>query len=276
MYSKAYVEITNICNKNCSFCPKTKRTPRRMSVEEFDKITSKLTGVTKYLYYHVMGEPTSHPQIGIFLKIANSKGFKSAITTNGSLLSTVGDTLIENGAYKVNISIHSFEGGSIGDYEKYLENCFDFADKESKAGVLVILRLWNKGGNEVLNVDIEQRLQKRFPFEWKRSERGARIRDKLHLEYGERFVWPDMDATELGDKVFCYGLRDHFAILCDGTVVPCCLDHEGDIPIGNIFESDISEILGCGRAKAIKNGFDKRMASEELCRKCGYARRFKI
>ena len=276
MYSKVYVEITNICNKSCSFCPKNKRPPRRMTTEEFDTVTDKLQGVTKYIYYHVMGEPTSHPQLAEFIRIANSKGFKSAVTTNGTLLSRIGDKLIESGVYKVNVSVHSFESEQGEDYERYLADCFDFADRASSAGVLVILRLWNKGGDEKHNSDIESRLQKRFPCEWKRSDRGARIRDKLHLEYGERFVWPDMHEDDMGDRVYCYGLNDHFAILCDGTVVPCCLDHEGDIPLGNVFTSELPEILGCGRAEAIRNGFSRRTASEELCRKCGYARRFKI
>ena len=247
-----------------------------MSFDEFDLITTKLVKQTEYLYYHVMGEPTSHPQLAKFIKTASKKGFKSAITTNGSLLHKVGDNLIESGVYKVNISVHSFENGTQEEYENYLLQCFDFAQKASNAGVLVILRLWNKGGNEKFNIDIESKLMQRFPFEWKRSERGARIQNKLHLEYGDKFDWPDMSANDMGSKVFCYGLRDHFAILCDGTVVPCCLDHEGDIPLGNIFDSDIDKILGCGRAETIKCGFNNRTATEELCRKCGYARRFKI
>jgi radical SAM protein with 4Fe4S-binding SPASM domain len=247
-----------------------------MSEAEFEVVTDKLQGVTNYIYYHVMGEPTSHPQLTEFIKIANSKGFKSAVTTNGSLLSSIGDSLIESGVYKVNVSVHSFESNAGEDYESYLNECFDFADKASSSGVLVILRLWNKGGDERHNDDIESRLLERFPYEWKRSGRGARIRNKLHLEYGDRFVWPDMNETDMGDRVYCYGLNDHFAILCDGTVVPCCLDHEGDIPLGNVFENEIDVILGSKRAEAIQKGFQSRKASEELCRKCGYARRFKI
>ena len=39
MYSRVYVEITNICNRNCSFCPGTLRPLRRMSLAEFDTVT---------------------------------------------------------------------------------------------------------------------------------------------------------------------------------------------------------------------------------------------
>ena len=88
-------------------------------------------------------------------------------------------------------------------------------------------------------------------------------------------MWPDKDADIQGDSVFCYGLRDHFGILSDGTVVPCCLDSDGEINLGNVFESDIEDILSSDRATAIVKGFDGRKPSEELCRRCGYAQRFK-
>ena len=276
MYSRVYVEITNICNRSCSFCHGHKRELRRMSIHEFDAITDKLQGITKYIYYHLMGEPTTHPQLPEFVELAGKKGFNSAVTTNGTLLSKVGDSLIAAGVYKVNISVHSFEEGETEDFKRYLDGCFDFADKASRAGVLVVLRLWNNGHDGGKNEDILLRAKERFSLdEWKLGSRGARIRHKLHLEYGERFAWPDMEADDGGEGVFCYGLADHFSVLCDGTVVPCCLDAEGDIALGNAFEEDVGEILSSERAVAIREGFAKRHACEELCRKCGYARRFK-
>lgn len=276
MYSRAYVEITNICNKNCSFCPGTRRLPHSMTMEEFRHICSQLQGVTKYLYFHIMGEPTLHPLLPDFIRHANEMGFKVAITTNGSLLHKCGAALIESGVYKVNVSVHSFESGAENEYLDYLNNCYDFADKASAAGVLTILRLWNQGAVDTLNQQTEALLQAAFPFPWVEGKRGARIRDKLHLEYGDRFQWPDMSAENYGDEVFCYGLKDHFGILCDGTVVPCCLDHEGDIPLGNVHQQPLRDILRCERALKMREGFTRRKASEELCRRCGYARRFSI
>ena len=277
MYSRVYVEITNICNRSCSFCPGHNREPRRMTVEQFSTVADRLTGFTKYIYYHLMGEPLTHTELPRLIRIAGEKGFKSAITTNGTLLGRVGDSLIDAGVYKVNISVHSFEGEDTEAYLDYLENCFEFADKANRAGVLVVMRLWNRGFDGGRNLDIVSRLRQRFPDgEWKESPTGARIRHKLHLEYGERFAWPDMNAEDGGDRVFCYGLSDHFAVLCDGTVVPCCLDRNGDLALGNIFEDDLDTILNSDRARNIAEGFKCRTAHEELCRKCGYARRFKI
>lgn len=274
-YSRAYVEITNICNKNCSFCPKNKREKRRMTEDEFEIVANKLRGITDYIYYHVMGEPLTHPLLPHFIKKANELGFKSAVTTNGSLLSSRGDELIDSGVYKVNISVHSFEDGDKEDYLRYINDCIDFADKASKSGVLTVLRLWNNGHDGGLNDETLALMQSRLEGEWKMGPRGYRIRHKLHLEYGERFDWPDMTADNYGNNVFCYGLKDHFGVLCDGTVIPCCLDHEGDIPLGNIFTDNIENILSSPRAEAMRCGFANRCATEELCRRCGYARRFK-
>ncbi len=275
MYSRVYVEITTICNRNCTFCPGTKRAPRRLSMEEFQEITAKLKGVTKYLYLHVMGEPLTHPLLPEFVRYATEEGFLVSITTNGTLLSKRGQELINSGVYKVNLSIHSFEEGSNEEYHQYISGCMKFADEASRAGVLTVLRLWNKGYDEGRNINTLQLLQEYFKEEeWKQGGRGVRIRNKLHLEYGERFEWPDMEKKDQGSEVYCYGLKDHFAVLCDGSVVPCCLDREGEITLGNIFRQSPEEILSSERAGKMQQGFMCRKATEELCRKCGYARRF--
>ena len=270
-YSRVYVEITNICNKSCSFCHGTKRERRMLSVEEFSHIAKSLVGVTDYLYFHIMGEPTAHPHLIKFIEIANSLGFKVAITTNGTLLSRVGERLISSGVYKVNISLHSLEGE---DNEEYLRSVCDFADRASEAGVLTVLRLWNGGEKNPENDTTLAYLNSRLIGEWKFGARGARIRHRLHLEFGERFEWPDIDCAPISDEVFCYGLSDHFGILSDGTVIPCCLDADGIIRLGNIFDEPIDKILSSERARLIREGFKKRCGVEELCKRCGYATRF--
>ena len=160
------------------------------------------------------------------------------------------------------------------EYLSYIESLAAFADKASENGVLTVLRLRNKGHDGGLNDRTLEIFKQKLDGEWKWGIRGARIRHKLHLEYGDRFDWPDMEAENMGNCLFCYGLRDHFGILCDGSVIPCCLDHEGDITLGNAFETPIKDILSSERAVNILSGFDNRIAVEELCQKCGYARRF--
>ena len=274
MYAKVYVEITNICNMNCSFCHGHHRSPRRMSREEFSRILDALSGVTEYIYYHLMGEPLTHPELPEFIRMAASRGFKSIVTTNGTLLSARGEALLSAGLHKVNISLHSFEEGSEQDFVRYIDGVAEFAARAADGGVIVSLRLWNRNFDGGRNGRIEDMLRERLPGDWAENTRGIRIREKLHLEWGERFAWPDSDAPLQGESVFCYGLRDHFGILCDGTVVPCCLDSEGGIALGNTFTGEIGEILASSRAEAMRHGFSCRRASEELCRRCGYAQRF--
>ncbi len=276
-FSRVYVEITNVCNLSCSFCHGTKRDGNFISKEEFTHILDELSGITEYIYLHVMGEPLGHPMLGELIELANNRGFKVAITTNGTLLSTRSQILFKNRPYKVNISLHSFEKNVGVDMQKYLSNCFDFADRASENGILTVLRLWNRGYDEGRNINILDLLRARFPDgEWKEGARGYRLRHKLHLEWGERFEWPDVDKTDLGDEVFCHGMGDHFGILSDGTVIPCCLDADGSINLGNVFETPLSEIIESKRALNIREGFKCKKAVEDLCKRCPYARRFKI
>lgn len=274
MYARAYVEVTNICNMNCSFCHGHARPARKMTAAEFSHVLDALEGKTKYVYYHLMGEPLTHPELPAFLRMARSRGFLSVITTNGTLLSRRGQELIDAGVHKVSVSLHSFEEGSDAAFSRYLSEIADFADIASRAGVIVVFRLWNTGYDSGRNEKILASLRARLAGEWAENTRGLRIRDKLHVEWGERFAWPDRDAPITGDEVFCYGLHDHFGILVDGTVVPCCMDSDGVIALGNLFETPLDEILSSARARAITEGFAHRRAAEELCRRCGYATRF--
>ena len=274
MYNKVYVEITNICNKSCSFCHGHKREPRSMTAEEFSLILDKLKGHTNYIYYHLMGEPLTHPLLPEFISLAKERDFKSIITTNGTLLSKHADELLFRGVHKFNISLHSFENGNEELHERYLREIAEFSVKAADLGIIVILRLWNSGFDSGKNCVALKILKECISGEWVKTARDIRIRNKIHLEYGERFEWPDSDAEIKGDNFFCYGLKDHFAILSDGTVVPCCLDSDGVIALGNVFTEDLSSILSGKRAGAIINDFKCGKALEELCKRCGYAQRF--
>ena len=274
MYSRVYVEITNICNMSCSFCHGHTRQARRMSEAEFCRVLSALEGHTKYIYFHLMGEPLTHPALPDFIRLAVARGFKPMITTNGTLLSSRGGNIIGSGLHKINISLHSFEGESSEKHLRYLGEVADFADAAADDGIIVVLRLWNKGHDGGKNDTTLEFLRSRLQGEWSPNTRGLRVREKLFVEWGDRFEWPDMSAPVYSDDVFCYGMRDHFGILCDGTVVPCCLDSDGVINLGNVFEQSITDILSSPRAEAMKKGFECRHATEELCRRCGYAMRF--
>lgn len=276
MLKRAYVEITNVCNLRCSFCPGTKRRQRFMTAEDFRVIAEKFRGAVQYLYLHVMGEPLLHPELAQILSTAAELGFRVCVTTNGTLLEKAGDTLLDCPTlHKVSVSVHSFEGNDGGDMRPYLESVWRFAEKLSQKGVIAALRLWNEGGAEERNGEVLSFLREKtegMPWEEKRDG-SFTLRERLFLERAEKFEWPDLSAPESGTE-FCLGLRDQIAVLVDGTVVPCCLDHEGDIPLGNLLKEKLEDILAGERAKAIYEGFSCRRPTEELCRRCGYASRF--
>ena len=274
-FQKVYLEISNVCNLSCAFCPGTKRNPQVMAENEFSTLLPKLRSWTDYLYFHLMGEPLCHPNLERYLTLAGSYGFKVILTTNGTLLQKQQSALLAADAlHKVNVSLHAFEANDLAiPFETYLQQCFAFG-KAAEGKKLVVFRLWNQGGAEKRNHEILSVLENFFPKPWVQERKGIRIGNRVYLEYGDKFDWPDYSAEDHGEHVFCYGLRDQIGVLCDGTVVPCCLDHDGDLALGNLLESDLQDILESERAKAIYQGFQQRFAVEELCRKCGYARRF--
>ena len=278
MMKRAYVEITNACNLRCSFCPGTRRAERFMTAEEFRLLTEKLRGHVKYLYLHVMGEPLLHPDLGELLSISGEQGFRVCLTTNGTLLGRKKDLLL--GApclHKTSVSLHSMEGNGAGPLEGYLSDVWDFAQTASEKGIICALRLWNIGGQETRNGEILAFLGDRLgthPLDLPQLRRGSwKLGQRLYLEQAEKFDWPELEGPERAAG-FCLGLRDQVAVLVDGTVTPCCLDHEGDIPLGNLLAEELDGILASPRARAICDGFSQRRPSEALCRRCGFAERF--
>lgn len=270
---KVYVEITNVCNLNCSFCHGTKREKKFLPPEDFRLFAEKIRPFTEYIYLHVLGEPLIHPQLKEILAICTELHFKVTVTTNGTLLRRNADVLLSCPAlYKVSVSLHSFEANERKSLlEDYMTGVCVFAAKAARQGVIVALRLWNEGGANSLNSDINALISDRFPGPYRENRSGITLSKNVFLEYGEKFDWPDIAAPETGAG-FCMGLRDQAAVLCDGTVVPCCLDCEGDIPLGNLYKQSLEDILNGERAKNLINGFSERRASEELCRRCGYAK----
>ncbi len=273
MPKKAFLEITNVCNLSCKFCHKTKRPPRLITEEEFYTAAKNLRPFADFLYFHLMGEPLLHPKLSRFFEIAQELGFKVIITTNGTLLREKGDILLSAPAlHKVSISLHSYEVNTIKmSMDAYLETCFEFSKKLAEKDKFAVMRLWNKGGFDKLNDEILEKMREYFPEEWEVRYSGYRLSHKVFLEWGELFEWPDEEAEDFGSHHSCYGLRDQVGVLCDGTVVPCCLDADGVIALGNIFESTIEEIISSPRAMALKRSFETRNVTENLCRRCGYA-----
>ena len=287
-FKKVYIEITNVCNLSCNFCPKTKRKYKFMNKEEFTYILEQVKPFTDHIYFHLMGEPLLHENIEYFLKESKEKGLHVNLTTNGTLLNKVGDKIINSNAVRqVNISLHSFEANKkTVELEEYLNNVTDFIIKaRENSNIICAIRLWNMDSEDLrgennLNKEILKIIEENLGLEFSLSEKlqesnKIKLKDKAYLNMAEKFQWPDIKIDTLGENVFCHGLRNQIGILADGTVVPCCLDSDGNLELGNVFEKTLEDILNGERATNIYNGFSRRVAVESLCQKCGYATRFK-
>ncbi|MGL5089189.1 MAG: radical SAM/SPASM domain-containing protein [Cetobacterium sp.] len=287
-FKKIYIEISNICNLKCSFCPTTKRKAQYMSLENFTHILKEVKDYSKHIYLHVKGEPLFHPNLAAILYKAKKEDYFVNITTNGTLIKNCTELLLGNTAPRqINFSLHSFDGNldSI-DYNDYLQNILSFTEKSlEKNETYISLRLWNfnkddkdslqqKGNNYILN-----KIESFFNLDYKISElivpgKGLKIKDKLYINSDLEFKWPELKDTYSEEKGFCYGLRNQAAILVDGTVIPCCLDGEGVMNLGNIFEKNFKNIIEGDKAKAIYSGFSNNTAVEELCKKCSFKEKF--
>ena len=212
-YKKAYLEITNVCNLSCAFCPKTSREPRFVSVEEFASLIEQVQPLTDYVYLHLMGEPLLHPQLGQILALCHSAGLKVSLTTNGTLLEKRQELLLCSPAlYRVSVSLHSFEANdSHQTLEEYVQGALQFCAAAGRSSVqpICVLRLWNrdsavlKAANQ-RNVDIFQQVRQFFalpfdPAEALEQRASVKLADRVYLETAEKFAWPDIVQADLSD-----------------------------------------------------------------------------
>ncbi|ALC86902.1 Fe-S oxidoreductase [Bacillus sp. FJAT-22090] len=288
-FKKMYIEITSVCNLACSFCPPTSRKANIIKLDAFNNILDQIKDHTKYIYLHVKGEPLLHARIDQLLDAAHAKGFKVNITTNGTLIKKNREKLLGKPALRqINFSLHSFDGHEGSENrEKYLGDILEFVRDAKEHNTIISYRLWNlqKEAESDLahrrNRETLEILENEYNLDYKIEEKvqpgkGIKIAQNVYLNQDHEFQWPSLQAPEDDGKGFCHALRSQAAILVDGTVVPCCLDGEGVINLGNINKTPFSEIIESDRANALYDGFTRREAVEEMCRKCGYRQRFGV
>lgn len=286
-FKKVYIEITSVCNLACTFCPQTSRKANFIKLDTFNHILDQIKPHTNHIYLHVKGEPLLHPKIDELLDASHAKGFKVNITTNGTLINKAKPKILGKPALRqMNFSLHSFDGheGSTN-RDEYLANILSFVREVVEHNVIISFRLWNLDQDNATNLEKSRNretlamLEKEFNLDYRIEEKvvpgsGVKIADRVYLNQDHEFQWPSLQAPEDDGKGFCHALRSQAAVLVDGTVVPCCLDGEGVINLGNIHSSPFSEIVESERANNLFYGFSRREAVEELCRKCGYRQRF--
>ncbi len=281
-FKRIYIEISNICNLKCTFCKKSNREKNIMSVENFRKYATQAREYTEYIYLHILGEPLLHPNFSEILGICEKLGFKVNLTTNATLLTKMSDTIINSKAMRqVNISLHGYTEKTHGNLEMWLTQLVDFAKKFAEKGGYTVFRFWTMGkNNEVYDTDMKSMklLQKitnsqKDIFEL-RKHHSITLMDNVFVSFDKEFKWPSIYDEFIGTVGKCHGAKDMIGILCDGSVVPCCLDGEGECRLGNLNQNTLTEILNTERYQNMYNSFLKGRITEELCQKCTFRLRF--
>jgi radical SAM protein with 4Fe4S-binding SPASM domain len=242
----------------------------------FADVLRQAQGLADDLFFHVLGEPLLHPGLDGFLDLAHERGCSVRLVTNGLLIGRAGETLLGKPALRqVSFSLHALEGSG---WERPLASILAFAREGARSGLLISLRLWSQdaSGNDGA---ILEALRREFSFGGEipggmPPGRGVRLAPRVFASRMEPFQWPSLDPGLEDENGFCLGLSRQAAVLAGGEVVPCCLDKDGVMSLGNIREKPLGEILSCERARKIIEGFARRRPAEELCRKCRFKRRF--
>lgn len=257
-----------------------------MSLEVFESVIQQVASLTDQVTLHLMGDPLVHPKLAQFLQICTDHKVPVFFVSNGVLMNEIKEELLLSPIIRqVNFSLHSFHD-NYGDKDPtiYLNKIFRFTERAFtvRPDLYINYRLWNLAeplGAGTQNQSMLDRVCNQFDFNFDkvidvRRNKSVRIKNRLHLHFDTEFTWPALDLPMLGAKGTCYGLTSHFGVLADGTVVPCCLDKEGRIPLGKVQEASIEDILNSERAQGILKGFKNNKLVESLCQRCNYIQRF--
>lgn len=284
-FKKIYVEITNYCNLKCSFCPESKRVKEFMSIESFEHIINEVKEYTNLVALHVKGEPLLHPNLKQILEVCKKNNILVNITTNATLLEKNKEIIIESGAVRqLNLSLHSItknENADAYNFENYMDSVLKVSKEIlEKTNIIISYRLWNleniKENSE--NYHILNSLGLEFfeenLMELAKREKFVKLGENVFLNQDLEFVWPSMENEIISEVGTCWGLRNQVAILVNGDVVPCCLDGEGCIRLGNIFKDGFGEILNSEYSKEFIKAFEENRVIHNLCKRCGFRSKF--
>jgi radical SAM protein with 4Fe4S-binding SPASM domain len=259
MFKKVYLEISNICNVQCSFCPVVDKDKKLMDVFEFETALKEVAPVAEVVCLHLLGEPLAHPRFSEILDVCEKYPTQIDLTTNGILIKRYQERILRSPSIRqVNFSIQAYKDNfPERDLGPYLLPLFEFATSAHmlRPELYINFRLWNQQSNDSNNEEVFSKIESHFHIAINRNvETGAikskRIWNRLYLHF------------------------DHIGIHADGTVVPCCLDKSGAINLGNVRQQSLQEILASERFVKMRDGFLKGVRVETFCQHCSFINRF--
>ena len=285
-FYRIYIELTNVCGLRCTFCPTKELPTQEMDLDFFESVIEDVKAHTKEVACHVMGDPLTLNNLSKYLDIIHKHGLKALITTSGYFLKKhTYETLFHPCVKQINVSLNSYNKNDTSiTFEQYLSPILSLCQEklERKRDIFINLRVWNldeKMSEDIFNKKLFLKLSKAFNMElnldaiYEKKENTIRLAYKILLHFDHYFEWPSLSNRNYGDGT-CQGLQSHIGILASGKVIPCCLDGDGVIELGNLHDESLKDILLNKRTTNIIEGFKHAKAVEELCQKCSYKERF--
>jgi radical SAM protein with 4Fe4S-binding SPASM domain len=281
-FRRIYLELTNACNIACPFCPENNRPVRNISLSELNAVIPQISVCTDEIRPHLLGEPLVYPYFEEFCRLCEDYSLAVKVTTNGLLLDEKHSKLLRSGCIKeINFSLQSYYPQTHGSEESYVASLIDFSESQEtlSQGIYINYRIWNldngiiPASHKILLSLILQHYNKTSVLP-DIGVRSLRLSDRRRISFDNRFEWPSLKHPIRSVTGRCHGTVSHIGILSDGSVVPCCLDSQGTIVLGKIFEKPLSEIADSMRLTAMTDGFNNGQCVEELCKRCTFIKRF--
>jgi radical SAM protein with 4Fe4S-binding SPASM domain len=286
-FYRIYIELTNICGLRCSFCP-TKNLPNEtMSLDFFESTIKEAKKFTNEIACHVVGDPLTLSNLSDYLDVIHKYKMRAMLTTSGYFMKKHSyETLFHPCVKQINISLNAFnKNDTTFTFEQYIKPILAFCHEKvkRKEESFINFRMWNLDesmSEENFNLELFKKLNSEFntALDLKdldpKEKKSIRLEYKVLLHFDNYFEWPSLGNKNHGHGT-CQGLNSHIGILADGRVVPCCLDNDAVMELGNLKKQPLKEIVYGKRATDIVEGFKVANCSEEMCLKCSYKDRFK-
>ncbi|MEM1308274.1 MAG: radical SAM/SPASM domain-containing protein [Cyanobacteria bacterium P01_D01_bin.71] len=317
---RLHIEVTNVCNFKCEFCPDAIMSRRRghMKFEVLEGLLKAIAedNLARIITFHLMGEPFIYPHIFAGIQGAVERSLKLHLTTNGStfhLFPKHIEQLVQSRVPKVTISLqtpdpHTFQLRGAPprlQSEAYFDGIVQYVQANlrspdsptrihvkfldttpnpflvphkpmsvvaGKANMMAELTAWAKRFLEgIVEDDIHwpsiHRTIRRFrPGQWQLIP----LHPKLTLETFPLDSWGNVESDTVVPARwgYCNGASQQAGVLYDGTVVPCCKDFEGQIPLGNVTEKPLKAILAGSPACQLRQDFNRLRIKNPICQRC--------
>ena len=270
MLKRVYLEITNACNLDCPFCTNEKGN-KFLSLKEIEDCIVQIKKFCDYIYLHILGEPTLHPNFNEVLNILDKHNMNLQLVTNGTLLYKYKDILNHKCIRKLSISLHSINNINISDnyFHTINELISNNIDKS------IELRFYDRNSLANNLKEYLQYLINKYNFDITSKNNSYKLKENVYVYFEEFFKWPNINDQVISSYGTCHGAIDMIAINSNLDVTICCLDPKAYNCIGNLKNTSLSDILNSEMYLSYINDFKSRKINSDFCKRCSYRLRFK-